>query len=64
MTKETQTPQLNIPVVSGSNVRTYSPCCPNCETAAKLDTQKYCCDECRKEYKAKLERKFSGNYYR
>ena len=50
--------------VSGSNIRTYSPYCPNCGTTAKFDTEKYCSDECKIEYKAKIRRKFSGNYFR
>lgn len=45
--------------VGGSALkRTYSKYCPNCGTTAKYDTEKYCSDLCKFEYKAKLERKF------
>jgi hypothetical protein len=44
--------------VSGSALRTYAEHCPNCGTTAKIDTKKYCSDECKIEYKARLDRKF------
>lgn len=40
--------------------RIYSKHCPNCGTTAKLDTEKYCSDRCKSEYKLMLERKFGS----
>ena len=40
--------------------RIYSKYCPSCGTTAKLDTEKYCSDRCKSDYKLMLERKFGS----
>lgn len=63
MSIENENGNLAKPMLAEVIKRTYAPNCPNCGTTAKLDTEKYCCEECKIEYKARISRKFSGNYF-